>query len=548
MNNKFFAVILSLVVLASCFAVPAFAAAGETSVAVNYTTAMVTGYTANADGSIYDIPKSHFTMTSSSSTGWSYNIGFDSFVDSAVDTETGRTSSGWIGFCFKVRPTTDLSSYDLSKYDLTLTWSSYATSVSEDIYASDLQDFLDSNGHMGLSADNSALYVPRFGSVNAWSLASINHDTLGKLLQTVTFTNSETVSALTNASGYNVYLPLYAYGDNTVSIRFALTLTPKTVQTGDYDLGVPDSYTFGIPMTYGLGAQGLDQSITDVYSIYNASGLHNGYRFRDYSNYYNIASFPFLRDYFGAFITVGRKDNLSDASAWQNSVLDTIKFNVPYSVTIPDGFDLNAQKTEFLFRIRIAGNEHQLNWFDLSSLADSLRSRFYDFEPYALKVGEFTIGYKYFTTQYYSAQNTVELTLRLSSADEAQKMFIKALLENTSFSLTFSVAPDMHGAIVGLPYAGFFLGDASPSPDSPPAGGFSQSDIDAAFNRGYSSGLSDGSDKNYVYGFVNGTWTAFNDFYKTVTNGISIGGIRLSAIITSICIVAILVVVIKKVV
>lgn len=545
MKKKIFAVALSAFVLLSCCTVFASAAAGETAVAVNYNISKNIGYCADSSGGLVSIPAGNATLESSGSVGTLWKITLSSGVDTIFDNNS--IDPAWIGFGFKITPTTDLSSYDLTKYDIRVTWAMTAFSTSADVWSSDVQSFLNSNGSLGLSSSSDALYVPRVGTHNIYSLAIINHETQGKLTQSVTFTDSNIMTEFTSSSGFNICMPIYVNAAKYVTISFQLHLIPKTTQIGEYDLGTPASYTFGIPMTYGLGAQTVGQTITDTYGVHDVnSGLLTGYRFRDYSNYYNVASFPFLRDQFGAFLTVGRKDNISDASAWQNSVLDTIKFDVPYTLALPDNFDLDSQKVEFLFRIRIAGKESQLNWYTLNELCGSLYSQFYEFNPYALKVGEFTIGYKYFTTEYFAAQKTVELTLRLSTEDETQKMFIKALLANTSFNLTFSVAPDMHGAFVGLPYAGFFLGDASSSPDN--LGGYSKSDLDAAFNRGYNSGLSDGSDKNYVFGFVNGTWTAFTDFYTTVTNGISIGGIRLSAIITSICIVALLVIVIKKVV
>ena len=545
MKKKIFAVTLAALVFLSCFTVFASAATGETAIAVNYNISKNIGYCADSSGGLVSIPAGNATLDSAGSVGTLWKLTLSSGVDTIFDNNS--IDPAWIGFGFKIIPTTDLSSYDLTKYDIRVTWAMTAFNTSADVWSSDVQSFLNSNGSLGLSSSSDALYVPRVGTHNIYSLANINHDTQGKLTQSVTFTDASVMTELTSSSGFNICMPIYVNAAKYVTISFQLALIPKTTQTGEYDLGTPASYTFGIPMTYGLGAQTVGQTITDTYGVHDVnSGLLTGYRFRDYSNYYNVASFPFLRDNFGAFVTVGRKDNISDASAWQNSVLDTIKFDVPYTLTLPDNFDLDAQKVEFLFRIRIAGKESQLNWYTLNELCGSLYSQYYEFNPYALKVGEFTIGYKYFTTEYFAAQKTVELTLRLSTEDETQKMFIKALLANTSFNLTFSVAPDMHGAFVGLPYAGFFLGDASPSPDNP--GGYSKADLDAAFNRGYNSGLSDGSDKNYVFGFVNGTWTAFTDFYSTVTNGISIGGIRLSAIITSICIVAILVIVIKKVV
>lgn len=545
MKKKIFAVTLAALVLLSCCTVFASASAGETAVAVNYNISKNIGYCADSSGGLVSISAGNATLESSGSVGTLWKITLSSGVDTIFDNNS--IDPAWIGFGFKITPTTDLSSYDLTKYDIRVTWAMTAFNTSADVWSSDVQSFLNSNGTLGLSSSSDVLYVPRVGTHNIYSLATINHETQGKLTQSVTFTDSNIMTELTSSSGFNICMPIYVNAAKYVTISFQLHLIPKTTQTGEYDLGTPASYTFGIPVTYGLGAQTVGQTITDTYGVHDVnSGLLTGYRFRDYSNYYNVASFPFLRDQFGAFLTVGRKDNISDASAWQNSVLDTIKFDVPYTLTLPADFDLDAQKVEFLFRIRIAGKESQLNWYTLNELCGSLYSQFYEFNPYALKVGEFTIGYKYFTTEYFVAQKTVELTLRLSTEDETQKMFIKALLANSSFNLTFSVAPDMHGAFVGLPYAGFFLGDASPSPDNP--GGYSKSDLDAAFNRGYNSGLSDGSDKNYVFGFVNGTWTAFTDFYSTVTNGISIGGIRLSAIITSICIVALLVIVIKKVV
>ena len=551
--NKIFAVALSALVLLSCFAFSASAADDE-SVNVAYSSAIAGGYYADANGVMQSLPRGSFSSTSAGT--FSCNVTYTADVSSACESTTGESNSnGWIGYWFKVTPNTDLSAYNLADYNLSLYWavkSDFATStnpIPSDIYEVSVNSFIASDGYIGItSSDRETVRLPRIGALHTFDTADIVRDDASYMLsQSLLITDADSVAALTNkGKSINVMLPAYVQADSYMfQYTFRLILKPKTTQTTDgYDLGTPASYTFGIPMTYGIENEMLQPSIVDVYT----SGT-SGYRFRDYSKYYTHYSLPFQRDKFAMWSVLARKSDLSDASAWQNSVLDQLKLSIPYSLTIPENFDINAQKVEFLFRIRIAGPDVQLNWYPLNDLAGSIRRKFYDFEPFALQAGGLTIGYNYFESFYYDEQKTVELICRLSSEDETQKMFIKALLENTSFNLTFSVDPDMHGALVALPYAGFFLGDAVPSPDSPgTSGGFSQSDIDAAFNRGYNSGLSDGSDKNYVFGFVNGTWTAFNDFYKTVSNGISIGGVKLSAIITSICIVAILVVVVKKVI
>ena len=549
MKKKIFAVTLAVLVLLSCCTV--FASATDSD-SVDYKAGMSNAIAPqniiyNSGSSLGLISSSNFTLTNPPMLllgKWSLTLN-DSVYSSYV------IKNKWYGLAMKVTPESAypyLDSLDYSKYEVVITWN---TNSDTGATSSGLTDSNLSTLLSAFDGTGATYLLPQIGTYHPTSPSIVRDG--NKISQEIVLNpqnadEMNVISTVLGSSTYNLHLPFFALGTGTYcSFEYHVVVREKTTYSGEYDLGTPASYTFGIPMTYGLDAQTVGQTITDTYGVYDVnSGFLTGYRFRDYSNYYNVASFPFLRDQFGAFLTVGRKDNISDASAWQNSVLDTIKFDVPYTLTLPDNFDLDSQKVEFLFRIRIAGKESQLNWYTLNELCGSLYSQYYEFSPYALKVGEFTIGYKYFTTEYFAAQKTVELTLRLSTEDETQKMFIKALLANTSFNLTFSVAPDMHGAFVGLPYAGFFLGDASPSPDNP--GGYSKSDLDAAFNRGYNSGLSDGSDKNYVFGFVNGTWTAFTDFYSTVTNGISIGGIRLSAIITSICIVALLVIVIKKVV
>lgn len=556
--NKIFAVAFSALVLLSCFAFPASAAAADESINVEYTSAIAGGYYADANGTMQSLPRGSFSSASAGT--FAYNVTYTADVSSACDSTSGNSlSNGWIGYWFKITPNTDLTAYNLADYNLSLYWAvksdftSSTNPIPSDIYEVSVNDFIASDGYIGItSTERETVRLPRIGALHTFDTVDIVRDDASYMLsQSLLITDADTVAALTNkGKSVNVMLPAYVQADSHMfQYTFRLILKPKTTQTTDgYDLGTPDKYTFSIPITYGIENEMLTPTITDVYGTY-INNFCTGYRFRDYSNYYTHYSLPFMRENYAMWSVLARKSELSDTSAWQNSVLDLLRLSVPYTLTLPDNFDVNAQKVEFLFRIRIAGADTQLNWYTTNELASNIRDKFYDFEPYALQVGGLTIGYNYFTTVYYDAQKTVELTCRLSSEDETQKMFIKALLDNTSFNLTFSVDPDMHGAYVALPYAGFFLGDAVPSPDSPgTSGGFSQSDIDAAFNRGYNSGLSDGSDKNYVFGFVNGTWTAFNDFYKTVSNGISIGGVKLSAIITSICIVAILVVVVKKVI
>lgn len=544
MTKRIFCFLFVFLVCASFIFVSVSAETETTGIAVQYGMTLQAVNHADSAGEYVDVAKNNFTFSTPSEIAWyAHRLGYDVALDDSR-VNAGVSSYGWNEVVFRLTLHTNLSDYDMSKYDLVIDWSVNNFPLSEDalLPASEVSFF---NGSYGLNNSNSAMFCPRFKSLFTYDIP-LSQD-LNTVSQSITITDYETIVSMTQTStSWNVFLPFYSCSEwaDYCSFDLRLTLREKTTYpAGDIDLGTPDSYKFDIPMTYGfISPKMYSCGISDVY-LQNRS-----YNFRDYSDYYNLMSaFTPWYDY-ETLLMLRRRDptDIGDSNAWNNSVLDVVSFDIPYTVTLPADFDLAAQKVEFLFRFRIAGAENQLNWYDLESLVGSLYNQYYDFQPYAIKVGGMSIGYKYFEMQYINTLHTLEVSLRLTSEDETQRAFIRALLENTSFRFTFSVDDDMHGAAIGICSAGFFLGDAPIFPDST-NNNFSQADIDAAFNRGYSSGLSDGSDKNYVFGFINGTWSAFNDFYKTVANGISIGGVTLSAVITSICIIVVLIFVLKKV-
>lgn len=554
--KRFSALALAALVLLSCCTVFAFAADSDS---VDYSAGISNAIVPqsiiyNAGSSLGSISPSNFTVSNPPMLllgKWSLTLNDSVYSSYAIKNK-------WYGFAMKVTPESAypyLDSLDYSKYEVVITWNTNSDTGSTS------SGLTDSNLSALLSAFEGTGYtylLPQIGTYHPTSPSIVRDG--NKISQEIVLNpqnedEMNVINTVLGSSTYNLHLPFFALGTGTYcSFEYHVVVREKTTYSGGYDLGVPDKYNFGIPMNFGFTSatnpNSVSYTVTDSYPVFNEAGLRTGYSFRDYAGYYKFVSFPFMRDNYGAFFSVARKEQseLNDVNAWHNSALDTFTFSVPYTLSVPDGFDLDKQKTEFLFRYRIAGQDAQLQWYPLRNLAMELQRSYYDFEAFSINVGGMKIGFDYFDFKYFNDSYSLEATLRLSSEDETQKMFIKKLLENNSFQLTFSVAPDMHGAWIGLPYAGFLLGDAI-SPVVPGSDGkYSQADIDAAFNRGYNSGLSDGSDKNYVFGFVNGTWSAFTDFYSTVTNGISIGGIRLSAIITSVCIVAILVFVLKKVI
>lgn len=544
MKNRIFAFILASVLFASSLFLFVSADSETTGVAIQYGMTFLAVNHADSSGDLVDVPKANFTFSTPTASAWySHKLEYSSSLDDSR-VNAGVNSYGWNEAVFRLTLHSDLSQYDMTKYNLVIDWSVNNFPLSADtlLPASEVSSF---NGSYGLIDSYSANFCPRFKSTFTYNLPLVQD--INTISQSYAISDVNTVTDMTKTSTtWNVFLPFYSCSEwaSYFTIDLRLHLVEKTTYpAGEMDLGIPDSYTFDLPMNYGFTApRMISCGISDVY-------LHNGaYNFRDYSDYYKfMCGFSPWYDYAALLALSPKKvSDIGDTNAWNNSVLDVISFDVPYTLTLPENFDLNSQKVEYLFRFRIAGAENQLIWYDLENLVGGLYNQFYDFQPYAIKVGGLTIGWKYFEARYIDSLHTLEVSLRLSSDDETQRSFIRALLENSSFRLTFSVDDDMHGAFIGICSSGFFLGDAPIVPDST-NNNFSQADIDAAFNRGYNSGLSDGSDKNYVFGFINGTWSAFNNFYDTLANGISIGGVTLGAIINSVCTIAVLFLVLKKV-
>lgn len=308
-----------------------------------------------------------------------------------------------------------------------------------------------------------------------------------------------------------------------------------------YELKYPDSTLlddFSVSDFYTSGGNIKFRDSTDKYLFSRATGITNKY------TAYDVA---FLMQYADEY----------DDTYFTDSVFNVNKTTLSFNKYQLDDIDLSLAGFRFEFLILTDSN---FNYSSYTDYLDRVNSYYYGLEPFEIQIGNVTIPYDYFVFKYSADKSTLLATLEFDGKLDSHRMFMRQILDSTSneITLTFTTpAPISDGVTIGIPSFGFYQKyepepepPATDTPDTPtnPDSGITQEDLDAAYNKGYNQGASDSSDKNYVYGFINGTFSAVNSFYKTLADGIGLGGVTLGEVITSIIIIVVLVILIKKVI
>jgi len=459
--------------------------------------------------------------------------------------------------------TLDSSSYsalDLSKYALTVEWR--VAPINEDTRVSiTTDDMLDLRDHVteiksfytsGVSVFGKSDIAAYSNSSGVYSIGS--NYTSGSY----TFPSSMTSSLLSKTS---VSLSVPAKISTSAEVYTRIYLTPvvsdsTTVPDETTDPDAPEiseptgSGTFIDPIVYpydfyfrindtkGEILPSAKVTITDVYHD------GTGYKFRNYNKYYTVGTQPLMQNVYDTLISMVR--DTSDEEAFLDSVCEVFSVTFPCTDTEVADVSLYGFRMEWYFN-----SPSDWVFSNYKNNIETLNTSFVGFEPFSVKIGNVTIPYDYFVYTYLPSSNTFKVSLDLDGKNDAHRMFMNAFLNAEDVTLTYTLDYNLvDGVLLGITRSGFYKkyeAEGTPIVPDESTGGFSQEDIDNAYNKGYLQGTADNGDKNYVFGFVNGLWRGFNDFYKIVTNGISIGGITLSAIITSVVVIVVLFFVVKKV-
>lgn len=251
-----------------------------------------------------------------------------------------------------------------------------------------------------------------------------------------------------------------------------------------------------------------------------------------------------------------------DDTDFTDSIFNVNKTTLSYGAGDYGTEDMDMSLRGFRLEIYIStANTFGFNFSSYTDYLDRVNSYYYGLEPFSIQIGDVTIPYDYFNFKYSADHGTLLATLELDGKIDSHRMYMQQIYNASSneITLTFTTPASIsQGTMACIPSFGFWQKYEAPTPEVPPStdtpdtptnpdSGITQDDLDAAYQNGFNQGLSEGSDKNYVYGFINGTFNAVNNFYKTLANGIGLGGVTLGEVITSIIIIVVLVILLKKV-
>ena len=493
--------------------------------------------------------------------------------------EEGLASHSWSAMHLDITPTTDLTSYDFSDYDLEITWKVYNNpdeQLSEGITTNEWSNL---SNTLGITDSTELLdvggAVPQLNGICGTELSpyyDAQYYISGDILyNTYTITDTDAITSILDGS-FIFGFPFNNLGVSYIELYFEITLVPAD-NTDDDSGASPDTQ---LPVI-----DTLNPSQYNYYVDFNTVGPTYGLYY-DYSvlNFYENGTSSKVRDYTNKFVMSSQKPSLF--SSTYNAVLgityaDGVTYNDyfedcyfnTYTVSLDYSLKPHADGAAYLSDMSLNGFRFEI-YFDFPSgfdplsyqlYLDKINSYYYGFEPFSLTIGSITIPYDYFKFDFDSSgYTTMRATLEFDGKNPAHRYFMNMIASSWegSYSLTFSLPPDAadYPAIfLGITSGGFWRKYSAPSSEGAdsttsvtPDDGISKEDLDSAYNQGYNQGVSDGSDKNYVFGFFNGIFSAMNIFYNTIAGGISIGGISVGAIVSSIVIIVVLAFIIKKVI
>ncbi len=590
-KNRIISLIFAMLIFGSCFTsfalpISATTSTGDLQVCYNAVRKNV-WYPNSGKTSAKNFTSAQTTFSRTDDTS---NVTSIVLKDTVLDDryENGSSTHQFCGARMDVTPTRTLStiggieyalsSLDLDNYNLRVYWKiDHYDGTDRECLTADYVNLL--TPCLGLSETSYSAYaVPQINGIYGDTLNEYSNSPLTVTQYTMSreylFEDTETISAILDGE----FVVGFPFDVANGSLNLTYTLEMTLISTVSDDSGSTDTedengtvdgnveqnvnifepndykyyphYTVIQPETTRLN----DVSISDFY-IHEGT---NGVKFRDSTDKYYVSSLPrtVITPVYDVILGIGYEDGYDDTD-FTDSIFNVNKTTLDFSRSIYDtAIDLSLSGFRLEIFIQTAND---FNYSSYTEYLDRVNSYYYGLEPFEVQIGNVIIPYDYFTFKYSADKNTLLATLELDGKLDSHRMFMRHILETVSRELTLTFTtptPISQGIMIGIPSFGFYQKyeaetepPATDNPDTPtnPDSGITQEDLEAAYNKGYNQGASDSSDKNYVYGFINGSFNAVNTFYKTLADGIGLGGVTLGEVITSIIIIVVLVILLKKV-
>lgn len=570
--KKILAILCAILCLMSCFVFPASAAGSTIGIPASpvLASSMYAGSLAYIDAD-HDVQLTSEVPVNNSS----YPLYFSHGMSGEIAIDDTYAGAGALFFSVDFDSDT-YSLYSSEEYNLRVSWATYSqgktyTYTDTQYYAADtdltyINTIVKVPMMFGIS-ENDSTPLSTYGVYDeqySWNQYGYYDEYL--------FTG-DIVDTILSGSNCKMCVPLWL--DCTdLALEFSMTLEPvsssetpavttsttttSSTDTSDptgevIDLTAPNQYGYLIDFTIdGLTSAnaGLVSSGVDITDFYSANGI---YKIRDYTDKFVFTEMTKLFSGYTAVFGSTYADGVTEED-FVDSSFEQYSFSLPCELSttssVPDTSQLGFRMEMYFGIADNVNGKFSKTFYD--SIDNDSQFNFYGFENFSILANNVLIPDDYFTLTVGSNPKYMRVTLELDGRNETHRMFMNDILDcDGTVRLSFVVDDYFcNGFIVGITQAGFWkkydtaIGSTGNSTDS----GLTQDDLDSAYNKGYNQGISDGSDKNYVFGFVNGMWSGFADFYDIVTNGISIGGITLNAILTSIIIIVVLCIIVKKVV
>lgn len=586
-KNKLLSLIFALLVFASCFTSFALPAAAVSSDDISLS---------------YDVSKKSFWFPKSSLSGFtSFSASYISVSSTDGDVTTislddavydkrfgeGSTAHYFCGGLLNVTPQDEillpdssigsLSALDLDNYNLRVYWKiDHYDGVDRECLTADYVNRLTPT--LGLSDSYSSYAVPQINGIYGDGLNEYSNTPMTVTQYTMSreylFEDTETISSILDGT-FVVGFP-FDVACGTTEIKYTLQLTLESTveddngttdtetENGTVNPNVSQNVDFLNPKSYNYDLyyelKYPDTVLQKNFSVSDFYTSSSGIKFRDSTDKYIFSRATGITNIYTAYdvaFLMQYADGYDD-TYFTDSVFNVNKTTLSFNKYQLDELDVSLAGFRLEFLILTDSN---FNYSSYTDYLDRVNSYYYGLEPFSIQIGDVTIPYDYFDFKYSADKSTLLATLELDGKNDAHRMYMRQIYNSTSNEITIiftTPAPISDGVTIGIPSFGFWQKYDAPTPEVPPStdtpdtptypdSGITQDDLDAAYQNGFNQGLSEGSDKNYVYGFINGTFNAVNNFYKTLANGIGLGGVTLGEVITSIIIIVVLVILLKKV-
>ncbi len=565
--NRAFALFCSVLIIVSCIVVPVSATSVEENDIVVYYTSSKNKIWFPKSAKGVASSASNYCSTTHDSEDFSILISpKTTFYDER--NENGILTHGWSVLNFEVTPSTDLSSVDFSQYDLVIDVSVNNTYSYDGLGLAnqDLENFEPTLGITDESIlNNVGGAVPSIGDIHGYDLPYDN--TFGyfegnTFKHTYTFTDTDTIASLLDGS-YTVQMPFGNTGSDILILykmilKYTGTSTDDTTTgnnpsdyVSDVDFLTPALYDYDYPFNVmaTVGSTISKFSVMDFYSNNYSSGSY--LKMRDYTNKFIINSLPVMAYQYDTLLGIGFLDGVTYDDYFTDTLFDMFTVTVPARVLDIDNLliqeDMSLQGFRMEFYIAFP------NGFTYSSykeFLDSANSFYYGCEPFAFEIGGISIPYEYFKFSYDANQTALRATLEFDGQNTTHRYYMNLISNDytNTLRLTFSLPSqtDYAGCMVGFTEGGFWqkyeetpivTPDIPDTPTQDSNGGYSYEDLQDAYNKGLNTGRNENTNTNHVFGLFNGLFSAVFGFYSIVANGITIGGISVGMMISSIVVI-----------